>query len=101
MHIQAKSTLISVTDASSSTSLGVTKSNKIILQNTGSNMAFATTGVSTTTITYPVAGTPASGTFIPPGFSFTMQKNLTDTHIVVIAASGTSTTITVQAGEGV
>lgn len=101
MHINSKSVLISATSSSSATDLGVVSSNYVIVQNTGSSMAFVSTGASGDTVAYPEAGTATAGTFIPPGAIVTMTKPTTDTHLLAICDTGNSTTLTAQAGAGI
>jgi hypothetical protein len=101
MKIGAFTVVAAATDATAAKALGQSLVPYVLLYNAGSNPVAVNSGDSTITVTFPTTGTGQNCSVIAPGAIIPYEKNNPkDTHMATICATGLTTTLYIQTGEG-
>lgn len=99
MYVNAHGILKSVDDTSDS--VDVAKNlDKVIIKNLGDNPVFVSSDTGSITVAYPTDGTATRGTIIQAGQVETYSKDPAHNKIGVICASGLTSTVYINWGDG-
>ena len=93
MDVNSPTASRAVTDSTARVAYAATGTDHLIIVNIGSNVAYVLSGDSTVTAAL-------TDTAIPGGVVMSFRKTAAHTHIAAIAASGETTTLTIQSGDG-
>lgn len=93
MDVNSPSASRAVTDSTSRVAYGATGVDRITIANIGSKVAYVNSGDVTVTAAL-------TDTAIPGGAVMSFRKTSTHTYIAAIAASGETTTLKIQSGDG-
>lgn len=92
---------VAATATAAQTLLANAQAQFLLFYNAGSNPVFVNTGTATTSLVFPVAGTPQNGSIVAPGAIMTLEKNNSkDAYLITVCGAGLTTTLYCQTGNG-